>query len=327
MRWATLGLVGALSLGSAAIHFSVAPAHFEESSAVGLAFLALAWFQAAWPLAFIIAPSSWLRLAGVVVNAGAIVVWLASRTVGLPIGPDVGGVEAVGFADVLATVFEIGAVLGLIRIGSVRNARIAPHGLAMGFIGALIVAAGTTSFVLALPPEGHGGDHPSAEEGTEPEPSALPVVQPSTAATPTAGPSASMTPRPEPSAGVTPTAEATQKPASGPARITFATRLDAAGLLREVGEMFRLGQVVVWKAELADAVGTEQMEFVLVQPASDGREFPHWEEPFLPEDPSAASIVGVADLSLYAHGGAGRYVMRYVRGDVVVAEGAFELVE
>jgi hypothetical protein len=57
----------------------------------------------------------------------------------------------------------------------------------------------------------------------------------------------------------------------------------------------------------------------------DGREFEHWRED-IPVDPGARRLVGRADLSIYLHGGDGRHLMRYLRGDTLLAEGAFELV-
>jgi hypothetical protein len=46
----------------------------------------------------------------VLVNVGAVLVWATSRTIGLPIGPEAGLPEPVGFPDLLASSFEIGIV-------------------------------------------------------------------------------------------------------------------------------------------------------------------------------------------------------------------------
>ena len=44
-------------------------------------------------------------------NAAVIFIWLASRTVGLPVGPEPWTREAITLPDLLATIFEGGVVL------------------------------------------------------------------------------------------------------------------------------------------------------------------------------------------------------------------------
>ena len=50
----------------------------------------------------------------VVINLGAVVVWVWSRSWGLPIGPDPGVPEALGPADVISSLLEIGLALALL---------------------------------------------------------------------------------------------------------------------------------------------------------------------------------------------------------------------
>ena len=102
------------SLGAAAIHFSVIGEHFQEWWAFGLSFVAAAWFQAWWAVVFALRPARAVAAAGGIVNAAIVVVWIVSRTVGLPFGPDAGKPEAVGFADVLTTALEVVLVAGLL---------------------------------------------------------------------------------------------------------------------------------------------------------------------------------------------------------------------
>ena len=64
----------------------------------------------------------------------------------------------------------------------------------------------------------------------------------------------------------------------------------------------------------------------IVQVLPDGREFEHWREDIAIADPASRRLVGGADLSVFLHGGAGRHVMRYMRGDALLAEGVFEFV-
>jgi hypothetical protein len=46
-------------------------------------------------------------VAGVVVTVALVVVWLVSRTIGLPIGPRAGAAEQIGVSDVFATMIEL----------------------------------------------------------------------------------------------------------------------------------------------------------------------------------------------------------------------------
>jgi len=53
---------------------------------------------------------------GIAGNLGILVLYLATRTVGIPLGPELGSVEAVGAPDVLAKTSEVLAVAGLILL-------------------------------------------------------------------------------------------------------------------------------------------------------------------------------------------------------------------
>src|SRR3954454_7571924 len=89
-----------LSLGAGGIHFAVIGEHLQEYALFGYLFLALAWFQAVWAIAFLMrssVPMGWL---GIIVNLGAVTVWAWSRYSGLPIGPEPWQPETVGPLDV-----------------------------------------------------------------------------------------------------------------------------------------------------------------------------------------------------------------------------------
>ncbi len=115
-----LGAMAALSAGAAAIHFAVTFEHFSEYSLYGVFFLVLAWAQLVWPVVLIALParrlsvrwlsvrwlSVWLWL-GIAGNAGVLVVYFASRSVGLPIGPDTKTTEAWGGLDLVCAIEEI----------------------------------------------------------------------------------------------------------------------------------------------------------------------------------------------------------------------------
>jgi hypothetical protein len=108
------GTLVAFSLVAAAIHFGMAPDHFNEDWRHGLFFLVAAWAQLGWGVALLVRPRRWALVAGAVGNALIIGVWAWSRTAGLPdiLGGN-GEAEAVGNADLLSTVLE-----GMVVIGS-----------------------------------------------------------------------------------------------------------------------------------------------------------------------------------------------------------------
>ena len=96
-----------LSLAAAAIHFAVGPEHVVEYVPYGYAFLALAWFQTLWAVGYALRPNRFANGAAIVINLGTVLVWVWSRTLGLPFGPEPGVPEAVGSLDVVATAEEL----------------------------------------------------------------------------------------------------------------------------------------------------------------------------------------------------------------------------
>ncbi len=112
VRPCLLAGLAALSAGAAAIHFAVVFEHFAEYTLYGVFFLAIAWAQMIWPPVLLWRPSRlwlWLGIAG---NAIVITVYVASRTVGLPFGPDLHHAEPVGALDVVSSVLEFGLIVG-----------------------------------------------------------------------------------------------------------------------------------------------------------------------------------------------------------------------
>jgi hypothetical protein len=107
-----LGGLAALSVGAAAIHFAVVFSHFTEYTLYGVFFLVIAWAQLIWPVVLLWRPSRpwlWLGIAG---NAIVLGIYVASRTVGLPFGPDLHNTESVGALDVMSCVLEFALIAG-----------------------------------------------------------------------------------------------------------------------------------------------------------------------------------------------------------------------
>src|SRR5262249_54356763 len=100
----------AFSAGAAGIHGSVITEHAREYWLFALFFALSAGLQLVWSYLLLTQPSRPLLILGVVGNLLTVLLWAASRTVGLPFGPEAGSPEAVGFADVVCTVLEVGVV-------------------------------------------------------------------------------------------------------------------------------------------------------------------------------------------------------------------------
>jgi hypothetical protein len=107
-----LGGLAALSVGAAAIHFTVVFEHFAEYALYGVFFLVISWAQMIWPAIVLWRPSRlwlWLGIAG---NGIVLAVYVASRTVGLRFGPDLHHVEPVGALDVVSCALEFALIAG-----------------------------------------------------------------------------------------------------------------------------------------------------------------------------------------------------------------------
>jgi hypothetical protein len=142
-----------LSMGAAVIHFVVIPGHWDEYWGQGLFFIIAAIAQLLWAVWVLVAPSRLLYLAGAAGNASIVVLWVVTRTAGVPAGPGAGEREAVEFADTLATVFEVLLVIGALALARAAPARLVrwPTGaLGTTVLVALAVAALTTASLLAL---------------------------------------------------------------------------------------------------------------------------------------------------------------------------------
>jgi hypothetical protein len=110
---ALAAIAAGLSLGAAAIHFAAIADHLALDLGFGLFFVGLAWFQAIWAQVYVLVRSAAVAWAGALVNAIVIVVWIASRTTGLPFGPTPWVAESVGSLDLFATLFEA-ALIGVL---------------------------------------------------------------------------------------------------------------------------------------------------------------------------------------------------------------------
>jgi hypothetical protein len=109
----TLYAVTALSLLAALIHLWVVPEHMEEWWGYGAFFAICAGAQGLYALALLRRPGRPLLLLGVAGNLSILILWLVTRTTGIPLGPHAGEAEAVGALDLACTLAEVGIVVGL----------------------------------------------------------------------------------------------------------------------------------------------------------------------------------------------------------------------
>jgi hypothetical protein len=157
VRWPSAGppagFLAVLSLGAAAIHFAVIADHLREWWLSGVFFAALGWFQALWPIGYLLQPSRRVVWLGIVINLATVVVWTLTRTIGLPFGPAPGVPEGVGAPDALATALELSLVIGLL----VTRGRAGPPSLDREWsspmittLAAAAIVVGATSAAIAV---------------------------------------------------------------------------------------------------------------------------------------------------------------------------------
>jgi hypothetical protein len=148
-------LAAVLSGAAAAVHLCVARLHFDEYWLFGVGFVVSGVLQLAWAAAI------WVRnddrrllIAGLVGQLGIALVWVVSRTVGLPYGPNAGEPESIGPLDAQCTFDELLIVLlGGVALWGVRRGRrrFAVDGLEL----LALLATAATWFMLAAG-AGHG---------------------------------------------------------------------------------------------------------------------------------------------------------------------------
>ena len=161
-----LGGLAAFSVGAAAIHFAVVFEHFADYTLYGVFFLVISWAQVIWPAILLWRPSRlWLWL-GIIGNAAVIEVYVASRTSGLPFGPDQHHVESVGALDLVSCVLEFGLITGcaaLLGRPSLLDRPVTRRGAVASMAALVAVSAAviaTTSAVMTpgwAGPEGPAG--------------------------------------------------------------------------------------------------------------------------------------------------------------------------
>ncbi|MEK7061751.1 MAG: hypothetical protein AAB957_00620 [Patescibacteria group bacterium] len=112
-----------LSLVAGLIHAVVIIEHFEEWWGYGMFFVVVTIYQLF--LAYILftthSPSHAVLWVGIIVNIAIIVLWIYTRTLGVPFGPETGEVESIGTLDTISKLAELGTILFLAMLFRSRH--------------------------------------------------------------------------------------------------------------------------------------------------------------------------------------------------------------
>jgi hypothetical protein len=150
----SLFLAIVLSWVAAAIHVVAAFDHAEEAASHAVFFALLAVAQVAWGIAVYRQGGRAVLVSGVVLSILVAILWAASRTTGLPIGPERWTAEPVGALDVLATGSELAlAAIVVCQLGMARGSALARHARTP------LLAAGTCLVLLSAVALTVGGGH------------------------------------------------------------------------------------------------------------------------------------------------------------------------
>ena len=117
----------AASIAAGVVHLAQGPEHVDELGWLGAGFYVAGLLQLAWAALNLLAARTQpvrgaghrlgarrlLTPAGLAVNAGVLVAWLISRTIGLPAGDHPWTPEAVGMSDTITAVLEGGLLIAL----------------------------------------------------------------------------------------------------------------------------------------------------------------------------------------------------------------------
>ena len=113
----TVYAAAGLAFAAALIHLWATPEHFEEWWGYGAFFVAAATGQGIFGVVLLRGfTRPLLLLAGIWANAAIVVLYVVTRTRGIPLGPHDGTVEDAGLADMAATAAEVGMIVALVAL-------------------------------------------------------------------------------------------------------------------------------------------------------------------------------------------------------------------
>jgi hypothetical protein len=148
-------IVALASAGAATVHFAVISEHVDQWWLFGVFFAGSGLTQALFAVLVLLLTSPMIYAAGALGNAGIVVLWIVTRTVGLPFGPNSGEAELVGTADVIATVLEAIIVFGCVVL-LMRPLRL---GIRRPLLAGLLVTAAVVTTIALVSVTGTHADH------------------------------------------------------------------------------------------------------------------------------------------------------------------------
>jgi hypothetical protein len=145
----------------------VIQSHFEEYWIFGVFFAVLAWLQILWAILIAARPTRSVALIGAILNGAAVAVWVVTRTVGVPLGPEAGSPEEAEFIDVVATIFEVLAVIGALALLFPRRTRrpVAKGAiLSSTLVLALAISWVTSAAIISFTPHAEEASHEEEQQ-------------------------------------------------------------------------------------------------------------------------------------------------------------------
>ncbi|MDX6691061.1 MAG: hypothetical protein QOG15_2518 [Solirubrobacteraceae bacterium] len=117
VRSQTLVTAVALSTAAGVIHGVAMVDHFSHWWAYGVFFLVITYAQVLWAIWIYRHPDDRrVLVAGAVGNLLIVGVWIVSRSVGVPIGPDAWNPERIGAMDIMASIDQVILALAVVRL-------------------------------------------------------------------------------------------------------------------------------------------------------------------------------------------------------------------
>lgn len=129
---------GGLSIGASLVHGALVDEHLNEWWAFGVFFVLASASQGLYGFAILAshimngspiserwphAARRWFYLAGIVGNGLLVLMYIVSRTIGVPLGPEAGVVEAWDALGVMTKLLELGVIgcLAVLYVGAMRG--------------------------------------------------------------------------------------------------------------------------------------------------------------------------------------------------------------
>ena len=163
-RTAARFVLAAAAVGAGAIHLVFAPEHLAEYLPLGVGFVAAGVLQLLWAVGLVVRDSPRWLFAGGVLSLGFVGVYLLSRTVGLPVGPEAFEAEPFGLADLICCALEmpvgVAAILLARRPDALRRRLGLRWAAARAASFVLVGSASTTALAATGSHEhSHGDEH------------------------------------------------------------------------------------------------------------------------------------------------------------------------